>query len=150
MRSMKFRYAFQQIVDLKNTERTQAEWVLSEAIGKLQSEQSSLAELEGEKERVQEELAATSANAMTISQIRVMQQYVNHLNRQISLKASDVQRAKRHVEQKQQVLTDKMLDEKVWAKARQKAFEAHAALTLKREQQELDEIASVRFLRSSY
>jgi flagellar FliJ protein len=124
--------------------------VLSEAIGKLQSEQSSLAELEGEKHRVQEELTVTTATAMTISQIRVTQQYVNHLNRQISLKASDVQQAQRHVEQRQQVLTDKMLDEKVWAKARQKAFETHTALTLKKEQQELDEIASVRFLRSTY
>lgn len=147
---MKFHYAFQQIVDLKNTERTQAEWVLSDALGKLRSEQSTLSELESEKRRMQEELATSSENSTTISQMLVMQHYVNHLNRQISLKTTDVKQAQRQVEQKQQVLTDKMLDEKVWSKAREKAFEAHTAQSLKKEQEELDELASVRFLRAAF
>lgn len=99
---------------------------------------------------MQEELATSSENSTTISQMLVMQHYVNHLNRQISLKTTDVKQAQRQVEQKQQVLTDKMLDEKVWSKAREKAFEAHTAQSLKKEQEELDELASVRFLRAAF
>jgi flagellar FliJ protein len=147
---MGFRYAFQQIVDLKNNERTQAEWVLSEAIGHLRSEESSLQQLEAHMERSRQELSGEMEKVTTISQMQVMQQYVNHLNRQISKKNDDVRHAERHVEQKQQVLQDKMVDEKVWTQARDKAYQAHAALTLKKEQAELDEIASVRFLRASH
>jgi flagellar FliJ protein len=147
---MRFRYAFQQIVDLKNNERTQAEWVLSEAIGHLRSEESSLQQLEAQMERSRQELSGEMEKVTTISQMQVMQQYVNHLNRQISKKNDDVRHAERHVEQKQQVLQDKMVDEKVWTQARDKAYHAHAVLTLKKEQAELDEIASVRFLRASH
>lgn len=150
MRSMKFRYAFQQIVNLKNTERTHAEWVLSEAIGKLRIEESSLLELEAEKRRMQDELAASSEGATTISRMLVMQHYVNHLDRRITLKSSDVRQAQHHVEQKQQVLSSKMLDEKVWAKAREKAFQAHTAESLKKEQEALDEMASVRFIQPAF
>jgi flagellar FliJ protein len=146
---MRFRYAFQQIVDLKNNERTQAEWVLSEAIGRLHSEQSTLRELESEKERVQQELANTTEKVTTISQMLVMQHYMSHLDRQISKKHDDVRHAKQHVEQRQQALCDKMLDEKVWSKAREKALRRHASLVLKKQQEELDEMASVRFLRVS-
>jgi flagellar FliJ protein len=146
---MKFRYAFQQIVDLKNNERTQAQWKLSEAIGRLHSEQSALLELEAEKERMQQELANTTEKVTTISQMLVMQHYVSHLERQIAKKHDDVRHAKLHVEQKQQVLSDKMLDEKVWSKAREKAQRLHASLVLKKQQEEMDEIASVRFLRMS-
>ncbi|MEC0268507.1 flagellar export protein FliJ, partial [Paenibacillus anseongense] len=39
---MQFRYSFQQIVDLKNNERTQAEWILSEAMGQLRNEETNL------------------------------------------------------------------------------------------------------------
>ncbi|MFC0214338.1 flagellar export protein FliJ [Paenibacillus chartarius] len=146
---MKFRYAFQQIVDLKNNERTQAEWVLSEAIGVLRTEQTMLDTLEAEKQRLQQELAGTTERVTTISHMQGMQHYVNHLHRQIEKKHVDVRQAKQHVEQKQQLLTDRMVDEKVWTKARDKAFRLHTALTLKKEQEALDEMASVRYLRSS-
>lgn len=147
---MKFRYAFQQIVDLKNNERIQAEWVLSEAIGRLNVEQSTLQELELEKTRTQEQLTENTGHVTTISQMQVMQHYVSHLERQISKKHDDVRHARHQVEQQQQTLSDKMLDEKVWTKAREKAQQLHTSLMMKKEQEELDEIASVRFIRTSH
>ena len=38
----KFRYAYQKIADLKTSEKTQAEWLLSSAVGKLHTEEDSL------------------------------------------------------------------------------------------------------------
>ncbi|MDT2194809.1 hypothetical protein [Paenibacillus larvae] len=46
---MKFQYAFQQIVDLKENERSQAEWHLSEAIGLFNREQKNLLHLHEKK-----------------------------------------------------------------------------------------------------
>jgi flagellar FliJ protein len=147
MNRMKFRYSFQQIVDLKNNERTQAEWFLSEAIGKLRAEESSLHELQCEKNRLQEEIASSSAGVTTVSQLLVVQEYVDHLSQQIMKKHRDVQAAQQHVAQKQQALTDRMLDEKVWNKAREKAYRKFTAVVRKKEQEALDEMASVRFQR---
>ncbi|MGV2795025.1 flagellar export protein FliJ, partial [Clostridium perfringens] len=38
---MRFRYVYQKVVDLKSNEKTQAEWMLSAAVGILQAEQYS-------------------------------------------------------------------------------------------------------------
>ena len=38
----KFRYAYQKIADLKTSEKTQAEWLLSTAVGMLHTEEDSL------------------------------------------------------------------------------------------------------------
>ncbi|KIL39244.1 flagellar export protein FliJ [Gordoniibacillus kamchatkensis] len=146
---MRFRYAFQQIVDLKGNERTQAEWVLGEAVGRLNVEQSTLQELEAEKARMQDQLSAGAEQVMSISQMQAIQHYVSHLERQIAKKLDDVRRAQHCVEERQQALEGKMLDEKVWTKAREKAQQLHELLMLKKEQEELDEIASVRFARPS-
>ena len=45
----KFRYAYQKIVDLKTSEKTQAEWLLSTAVGKLHTEEDSLNRLYQER-----------------------------------------------------------------------------------------------------
>ncbi|GJM75556.1 hypothetical protein HMSSN036_77720 [Paenibacillus macerans] len=48
---MKFRYVYQKVLDLKSNEKTQAEWMLSAAVGELQSEQRSLEQLFEEQAR---------------------------------------------------------------------------------------------------
>ncbi|GAA3406657.1 flagellar export protein FliJ [Paenibacillus hodogayensis] len=140
---MRFRYPLQKLVDLKTNEKEQAEWVLSEAIGRLQQEEQSLSELEVERRSVGEELEQ-AARGTTISQIQLLQQYSQHLEQQIRLKAHDVERAKANVADKQQALTAKMMEEKVWSKAKEKAQAQFTALLLKKEQEELDEIALTR------
>ena len=42
MMILSFRYSLQKIVDLKKNEKTQAEWILSHAMGVLQEEEHSL------------------------------------------------------------------------------------------------------------
>lgn len=36
---MRFHYTFQKVVDLKGNEKTQAEWMLSTALGELQAQE---------------------------------------------------------------------------------------------------------------
>ncbi|MBE0343522.1 flagellar export protein FliJ, partial [Paenibacillus sp. 28ISP30-2] len=80
-----------------------------------------------------------------LSTIQELQAYVNHLDQCITRKHRDVQYAQQNVQSKQTVLTDKMLDEQVWLKAREKANVKFQQEMLLREQNELDEMASVRF-----
>lgn len=142
---MKFHYAFQKIVDLKTNEKHQAEWMLSSAIGKLQAEEKSLHELyelRDEMYRAQEEAVAKSA---PVAEVRNIQQYAEYLEQCIHRKRDDIRRAHVNVEKNQKFLTEKMMDEKVWLKAREKSKERFRHASLLREQNELDEMATVRF-----
>ncbi|GIO66825.1 flagellar export protein FliJ [Paenibacillus sp. JTLBN-2024] len=142
---MKFQYAFQKIVDLKTNEKTQAEWMLSSAIGRLQEEKKSLEELLESRERMAKQLQEAAERRAPVAKIREFQMYADHLQQCIAKKYSDVERADSNVQMKKHQLTRKMLDEQVWLKARDKAKSSFQQTMLLREQNELDEMATVRF-----
>lgn len=142
---MRFRYPFQKIVDLKNNEKTQAEWILSQSFGKLRKEEESLSSLLQEKAKVQQNMLQASLATSSISEVSLMQDYVSYLDQRIHSKHQDIASAERQVRQNQQHLTVKMRDEKVWTNAKKIAYQKFLALSLKKEQNELDEIAAVRF-----
>jgi flagellar FliJ protein len=146
---MKFKYSFQQIVDLKNNERTQAEWILSEALDRLRTEETSLYDLSEKKLELSEQLAGVSESATTISQVLIYQNYLNHLNQQIVKKNVDVQSAQNVVIKKQEHLSEKVIDEKVWTKARERAYSQYKVESVRKEQDVLDEISTNRFKRLS-
>lgn len=141
---MRFRYAFQKIVDLKTNEKMQAEWILSQAVGQLTREEACLSDLRSRKEELRQHVCEAAARRATISELLLMQQYMDHIDQQIDLKNKDVLAARRNVSERQEQLSEKMLQEKVWSKAREKAFEKFSARVRKREQDELDEMAAIR------
>ncbi|UKS29887.1 flagellar export protein FliJ [Paenibacillus sp. HWE-109] len=147
---MNFRYSFQQIVNLKNNERTQAEWILSEAMGQLRTEETNLYGLFEQKENLQNEMADESSHSVSISKMMMMQSYMNHVDQQIARKHQDVQQAQHIVHKKREHLSERMVDEKVWSKAREKAFNQFQAFVAKKEQDTLDEMATNRFKRLTY
>ena len=52
----------------------------------------------------------------------MMQNYMNHVDQQIARKHQDVQQAQHIVTEKQEHFSERMIDEKVWTKAREKAY----------------------------
>lgn len=141
---MRFRYPLQKLVDLKATERTQAEWGLSEAIGVLQAERNEMAVLQHKKSDVQSQLGDASMNRTTVSQLKLLQDFLDYLDKEIGRKLKDIEKAEIQVELKQQQLSEKMKEEKVWEKAKEKAFTHFTSVMQKKEQDELDEIALTR------
>jgi flagellar FliJ protein len=142
---MKFRYAYQKVLDLKSNEKTQAEWMFSAAVGHLHSEQQSLEQLYTEKKNTAIKIQAEMENCSSIQSLNELQYYVDFLDQCISTKLQDVFRAEQVVENKKIILNDKMLDEKVWMKSKEKAQGRFQQEMLLREQNELDEMATVRF-----
>lgn len=145
---MKFRYPLQKVVDLKNNERSQAEWMLSQALGTLQIEESSLDKLHSEKQVLINNLSEASKNSAKISELQVFQEYLSYIEQQISTKHQDVQNAQTYVNTKQEDLSIKILDEKVWEKAKEKAYSKFQFTSLQKEQQQLDELATMRYINS--
>ncbi|GIP56548.1 flagellar export protein FliJ [Paenibacillus sp. FSL W8-0186] len=142
---MKFRYVYQKVVDLKSNQKTQAEWMLSAAVGQLQAEQRSLELLEEDKVRTFTAIQSAMENKASMIKLQELQLYMDYLENCIESKLGDIRRAEANVEKKKAVLNGKMLDEKVWLKAKEKAKHKYQHEMLLREQNELDEIATVRF-----
>ncbi|WP_379151327.1 flagellar export protein FliJ [Paenibacillus sp. sgz5001063] len=146
---MRFHYTFQKVVDLKGNEKTQAEWLLSSAIGELQAHEKSLEDLIQQRLELMQSLQHAAEQRTPLSKLREMQDYVDYLDQCIARKHSDVSRAHVEVRHKQDHLSTKVLDEKVWLKAKDKALTAFQHNMILREQNELDEMATVRFAMKS-
>ncbi|WP_433752761.1 flagellar export protein FliJ [Paenibacillus amylolyticus] len=142
---MKFRYHFQKVVDLKSNEKTQAEWMLSTAIGKLQTEEEHLIQLLNDRSNLIGIIQSATENTASVNSLQEMQRYVHHLDECISRKNSDVKHAQVNVQRNQTFLNGKLIDEKVWLGARDKAKIKFQQEMLLREQNDLDEMATVRF-----
>ncbi|MBU5350953.1 flagellar export protein FliJ [Paenibacillus silvae] len=142
---MKFRYHFQKVVDLKSNEKTQAEWMLSSAIGKLQTEEEHLMQLINDRNSLMEIIQSSAESCASASSLQELQRYAYHLDECISKKSSDVKHAQVNVQRNQTFLNGKVIDEKVWLGARDKAKIRFQQEMLLREQNDLDEMATVRF-----
>ncbi|KAA9006392.1 flagellar export protein FliJ [Paenibacillus spiritus] len=145
-----FHYSFQKVVDLKGNEKTQAEWMLSSALGELQAQEQSLGELKRQRSELMDALLNAAEQKTPVAKICEMQNYVDYLDACIARKLGDISRAHKQVQEKQDHLSSKVLDEKVWLKARDKAKLAFQQDMNLREQNELDEMATVRFAMKSH
>ncbi len=146
---MRFHYTFQKVVDLKGNEKTQAEWMLSSALGELQAQERSLDELNFQRNAMMLSLQTATEQSTPMVKIREMQEYVDYLDNCIARKHADISRAHQEVQKKQDQLSTKVLDEKVWLKAKDKAETLFQQSMILREQNELDEMATVRFAMKS-
>ncbi|MFD0959481.1 flagellar export protein FliJ [Paenibacillus chungangensis] len=144
-----FQYSFQKIVDLKNSEKMQAEWLLSSALNTLTEEEQSLQQLHIVKREWEERLHRASQNAIPLSELQLIGQYLDYLDSCIANKQKDVQQAERHVSQQRDFLTDRMKDEKIWMKAKDHALSRFRQAMQLKEQNELDELATARFMVST-
>ncbi|SFE16480.1 flagellar FliJ protein [Paenibacillus algorifonticola] len=141
-----FRYSYQKIVDLKTSEKTQAEWILSSSIGELQAAELTVEQLRESREEWEQKQHQSSQSGVSLAELQTIQQYVDYLDSCIEAKLLEVKRAQKVVEQNRIKLSDKMQDEKVWLKAKDNEKERFRYAMQLKEQNELDEMATVRFM----
>lgn len=141
---MRFHYPLQKIVDLKGSEKSMAEWEYAAALGKLKQEEEKMADLVGERTEAEQALELATQRPTPLARLTSLQIYINVLDAKIRAQTEDVRSATVQVQRRQSRLADKMIDEKVWLNARERAHERFKFERLVREQNELDEIAIVR------
>lgn len=141
---MAFRFSLQKVVDLKSNQKSQAEWMLSKALARQREEEETLARLEQDRTKLRDWLDNAARAPVPAGDLADLEQYIHHLDGLIRQKNGDLSRARKAVDDTRQHLMERTLDEKVWMKARERAFERYRAFVLKKEQQELDEMASIR------
>ncbi|QHW30067.1 flagellar export protein FliJ [Paenibacillus rhizovicinus] len=146
----RFHYAYQKIVDLKTSEKSQAEWQLSVVVGKLNQEEASLQQLQAERAAWCDRLQNASLHAVTLSEITMIQSYIDFVDESIMRKLRDVKKAKSAVDEGRQFLSSRMMDEKVWLKTRENALQRFKADMMVKEQNALDELTTSRFMYAAH
>lgn len=141
---MTYRYPLQKIVDLKGSQKSMAEWEYAASLGKLRSEEERLEDLLKERREVEQTLYETTMRPTPLTRLVTLQQYIDILDERILLQNEGVRSAETAVKKCQGLLADKMVDEKVWLNARDRALDRFRNERLAKEQNELDEIAIVR------
>lgn len=141
-----FKYTFQKIVDLKESEKTQAEWMLSEAIAELNEQQKQLEHLENQEKVWQQKLEDSVLVPTTMQDVITIQHYIDFYIQAIVQKKLVIQKVKQKVDMRRQELASKMKEEKVWVKAKDNAYSQFKQAVQLKEQNELDEMASIRFI----
>ena len=141
---MKFRYPLQKIVDLKGSEKSMAEWEYAAALGKLRTEEERFEELRRHREETMRRLAEQTLRPTPLAEVQRLQSEIEWLDQRMKHQRAEVRKAEELSALRQRKLADKMVDEKVWLKAREKAHERFRSEALAREQNELDEIAVMR------
>lgn len=141
---MKFKYPLQKIVDLKGSEKSMAEWEYAAALGKLRTEEERFEELRRHREETMRRLAEQTLRPTPLAEIQRLQSEIEWLDQRMKHQRAEVRKAEELSALRQRKLADKMVDEKVWLKARDKAYEQFRSETLAREQNELDEMAIMR------
>ncbi|THF81265.1 flagellar export protein FliJ [Cohnella fermenti] len=141
---MRFHYPLQKIVDLKGSEKAMAEWEYAAALGKVKTEEETLASLTGDLEQMARALAEQTKRPTSLFEIQRMQEYIGWLEGRIRQQREGVRKAKEAARLRQAKLADRMVDEKVWLNARDRAKTAFDLQTLAEEQNSLDEMAVMR------
>jgi len=134
----------QKVVDLKSSEKSMAEWAYAAALGRLSREEEALRALLFEREAVEAQLTEAASVRITLAELASVQYYLDALEARIRRQRQDVKAAEAQVLAKRNGLVEKSVDEKVWLNARESALEIFKYDWLRKQQNELDEIAMIR------
>jgi flagellar FliJ protein len=141
---MAFRFPLQKVVDLKSNQKAQAEWGLAKALARAREEEKALRELERNRQSLRDRLDESARKPVCAGELAEIERCIRLLDDRILSKRADLERALKAVDASRQHLVERTLDEKVWLRARERALERYRAFMLKKEQQEIDEIALLR------
>jgi flagellar FliJ protein len=144
-----FHYPFQRILDIKEKEKESSQFKMAKAIQRQEKVEVRLSELQANMSSVQSQLNSKQQQGVSITELRMMEDYIEHLRKCLSLEYSEFKFAKKNVEKKQEVLLEKLKEEKTWIVLKEKQEQEFFEQSKIQEQSQLDEMATTRFYRHS-
>lgn len=143
---LKFKYSYQRVLDLKTREKEAAQAQVAQAMRKLEKAEQTARELSAQLEREENKLWAVG-QSISISEIRNRVTYIEHLRRQMMQQQLAVRMASRQVQQKQNILDEKVKEEKKWSIHKEKLALQYLEERKRQEQLQLDELSAQRYFR---
>lgn len=143
---MRFQFPLQRVLDVKEKEKQQAQQELGTSLKKQHEAETNMMLLNQKREDVQASMLQQNSG-WKASRLHEYQNYITYLDQQMVSLQSTLVQTKIEVEKKQGILVEKSKEERVWQGWKQELFQRHQQEVLKKEQEMLDEMASVRYFR---
>ena len=144
-----FQFQLQKVLDLKEKEKEQAEWAFGKSVQMKNEEEGKLVRLYEHRDDMAQMLVKAQEQACSASQLIMISQYRQSVERTIRHQRQTVQGLELEVERCQVRLRERMKESQLWQRLRERSLEQFREEEKAREQKELDEIGTQLYLRRS-
>lgn len=141
----KFNYSFQRILDIKEKEKETAQLQMAKAIQRQERTEIKLNQVFTELEEEEQRLYGKQQQGVSITELRFRENYVDYLRKKASVEKEALIVANKNVDIKQDLLQDKLKEEKIWSIHKEKKVLEFLDGLKKEEQIHLDELSSQRY-----
>lgn len=142
-----FRFQLQKILDLKEKEKEQAEWAFGQSVQKKSEEEAKLVGLHSRRDELTDSLHQMQSDACTAAQLIEMTRFRQAIDKAIVHQVDTIRVCEREVEVRKQTLTFKMQENQLWDKLKEKERNKYDEVAKYQEQQMLDEIGLIQYVR---
>ncbi|RKD24201.1 flagellar export protein FliJ [Ammoniphilus oxalaticus] len=143
---MTFIFPLQKVLDVKEKEKQQAQQELGFSLKKQLDIEENMNALAQRRASLESRMLQVN-QGFRACELLDQQRYLTFLDEKMDRLQNNLRQTVKEVEIKQTVLSEKSVDEKVWQNWKQELRERHQQAVRKQEQDELDEIATIRFFR---
>lgn len=142
---LNFSYSFQRILDIKEKETENAQAQVAKALRNLNRAETRFERVNEELRQAEGKLYEQQERGVSISELRTREMYINHLRDRMKEEKAALHLANKNVHKKQDILFEKLKEEKKWSIHKEKLAQQYIDELKKKEQLELDELSSQRF-----
>lgn len=145
----KFSFHLQKVLELKEKETEQAKWAFGKSVQRKLEEETKMYQLAERREEITVFLHEMQHQPCSAAQLNEITRYRQSIDRAMMTQQKTIHGCEQEMERCKSHLTNRMQESQVWQRLRQKAEDEFIGAVKLREQKELDEIGSSRYLRSS-
>lgn len=146
---MSFQFRFEKIVTMKEKEKESAFHEMNVFKKLKETAEHQLLDLVEKKESYVRDYQNSMRNAISVTDIQESEQYIHFLNKQIEKIRKKVSELTQEFNLKNNLLLAKNQEEKIWSSWRKKSLEEYTAKINREEQNQLDEMAVLRYFHNN-
>lgn len=146
---MSFQFRFEKIVTMKEKEKESAFHEMNVFKKLKETAEHQLLDLVEKKESYVRDYQNLMRNSISVTDIQEREQYIHFLNKQIEKIRKKVSELTQEFNLKNNLLLAKNQEEKIWSSWRKKSLEEYTANINREEQNQLDEMAVLRYFHNN-
>jgi flagellar protein FliJ len=147
---MSFQFRFEKILTMKEKEKESALHEMNVVKHMKETVERQLLDLVEKKESYIMAFEKIANQSIKVTDIQEREQYIHFLNKQIDRLRKKVLEITQEFNRKSHLLVAKNQEEKIWSSWREKSLDEYTEKIKREEQDQLDEMAVIRYFRSKY
>lgn len=136
-----FQYPYQRILELKTKDKEQSQSHLAKALQKQERIENRILSIHESIEKITRNIEGIQRTKVKINDLITLHEYRDNLEKRLYEEKREMHYATLQVDKRQQELTEKVKEEKVWDKHKHNALEDYISEERRQENIRLDEIA---------